>query len=242
MNKIRALFANRNAGALRSIILILLAVITASAFFWIASSLIGLDKNGALGQAFHTVANSYWALPIVIVTFTAASFAGTPQFLLIAVAVAAFGPARGFLFSYGATLISASVNFFIARYFGAEWLKRRSSATLKTLSDFVGRNGFYSAMIVRIAPSAPFVVVNMGMGMTSVPYLAFLAGTSVGIVPKTAIIALLGKIIERARAGEVDAIAYLAIAALGWIILALLARWLLHRRAVFRRKGNMQIP
>jgi uncharacterized membrane protein YdjX (TVP38/TMEM64 family) len=231
MDWFRRLYSNRNAETLRGVALIVFAVVAASAVFWTAGRLIGLDENGALAETFKAAADSPWALPIVIVCFTAASFIGAPQFLLIAIAVAAFGPLRGFAFSYIATLISGSVNFLVARMFGARWLQRRRGATLKTLTEFVGRHGFYSALIVRIVPSAPFVVVNMGMGMTTMPYLAFLAGTAVGIVPKTTLIALLGKIVQRARAGETDAILYLLLAAIVWIVLALLARWLLRRRA-----------
>jgi uncharacterized membrane protein YdjX (TVP38/TMEM64 family) len=232
MEWFRRINSSRNADAIRSIVLIVLAVLTVSAVFWTAGRFVGLDENGALAETFKAAAESSWALPIVIVCFTAASFIGAPQFLLIALAVAAFGPVRGFMFSYVATMISASTNFLVARLFGARWLQRHRGATLKTLTDFVGRNGFYSALIVRIVPSAPFVVVNMGMGMTTMPYMAFLAGTAVGVIPKTTLVALLGKIVQRARAGETDAILYLVLAALVWIVLAYLARWLIRRRTV----------
>lgn len=232
MDWFRRLYSSRNADTIRAVTLIVLAVLAVSAVFWTAGRLVGLDENGTLSETFKAAAASPWALPIVIMCFTAASFVGAPQFLLIALAVAAFGPVRGFVFSYVATLISASTNFLVARRFGARWLRRRRGATLKTLTEFVGRNGFYSALIVRIVPSAPFVVVNMGMGMTTMPYSAFLAGTGVGVVPKTALIALLGKIVQRARAGETDAILYLVLAAIVWIALAFLARWLLRRRTV----------
>lgn len=232
MEWFRRIYSSRNADAVRTIALIVLAVVAASAVFWTAGRLVGLDENGALAETFKAAAESPWALPIVIVCFTAASFIAAPQFLLIALAVAAFGPVRGFIFSYVATLISASSNFLVARLFGARWLQRRRGATLKALTDFVGRNGFYSALIVRIVPSAPFVVVNMGMGMTTMPYIAFLAGTAVGVIPKTTLVALLGKIVQRARAGETDAILYLVLAAVVWVALAYLARWLIRRRAV----------
>lgn len=234
MNKFRALIANPNAGLVRSVLLIVLAIVLTSALFWIGGRIVGIDQNGALSQTFKAAQNSPWSLLIVIAAFTAASFVAAPQFLLIAICVAAFGPVRGFAFSFLATLISAAANFLVARLLGASWLSSRRPGTIKTVSEFVGRNGFFTSMIVRIVPSAPFVVVNMGLGLTSTPFLAFIAGTAVGIIPKTALIALLGKVVERAQAGDVGAIAYLAAAALTWVVLALGARWLLQRRSQWR--------
>lgn len=231
MKIIRALLANRKAGFWRSLVLLVLIVAAVSVVFWAAGKVVAVSAATALGQTFESVANSHWAFPAVAAVFTAASFAGAPQFLLIALAVAAFGPVEGFIYSYLGTLISASVNFFVAWRLGAGWFASSRGATLASLSEFVGRNGFFSAMIVRIVPSAPFVVVNMGMGVAGVPYWSFLAGTAVGIIPKTAMIALFGKMIERARAGDADAILYLVTLVLAWLGIALIARWFLNRRA-----------
>lgn len=230
MNKLRALIANRDASLLRTIALVALVVLGASALFLITGRAL-IDGHGTLAETFKAAAASPWSFPIVAAAFTALSFVAAPQFLLIALCVAAFGPVRGFAYAYAATLISASANFLAARYLGGAWLRRRQPGTLKTISEFLGRNGFFSAMIVRIVPSAPFVVVNMGLGVTTTPYLAFLAGTAVGILPKTTLVALLGKVVERARTGDTTAIVYLVLAALAWIALALAARWLVNRRS-----------
>jgi len=242
--------SNPNGDFLRSLALLFLAVAGASAVVWFTSSIIGTDSNGALGQAFKALATSPWALPAVIALFTAASFVGIPQFILIALAVAAFGPLRGFAFAYIASLISASVNFLLARYLGIRWRGRNKPgrgmadtipeinahpSTLKTISELVGQNGFFTAMIVRIIPSAPFVVVNMALALTTMPYVTFLAGTAVGTIPKTALIAVLGKVVERAGTGETDAIIYLGLAAFGWAALAYVAKVLLKRYKIDRR-------
>ncbi|MCB1511712.1 MAG: TVP38/TMEM64 family protein [Hyphomicrobiaceae bacterium] len=229
MNKLRALIANRDASMVRTLVLVALVIAGASVLFLITGRAL-VDGNGTVAGMFKAAAASPWAFPIVALAFTALSFVAAPQFLLIALSVAAFGPLRGFAFAYAATLISASVNFLFARYVGAAWLRERQPGTLKTISEFVGRNGFFSAMIVRIVPSAPFVVVNMGLGLTTTPYIAFIAGTAIGILPKTTLVALLGKVLEQARTGDASAIAYLVAAAIAWIALALAARWLVNRR------------
>lgn len=211
------------------------AILAVSAVFWLSASVIGLDENGILSRTLSSFAGSNWALPIVALAFAAASLIGAPQFLLIAVTVAVFGPLLGFFYSVAATLVSASFNFHLARQVGADWLRKRGWAGADRAMDLVGRNGFLASLIVRIVPSAPFIVVNMGLGLTKTPYATFLAGTAIGILPKTAVIALLGKVVERAQAGELTAIGYLCLAAGTWLTLAFLGKWALHRREAQRK-------
>lgn len=214
----------------RSIALALAAIAGVSLLFWLSAHVIGLDENGILSQTLRSFADSNFALPIVALAFCLASLIGAPQFLLIAVTVTVFGPLMGFGFSVLATLVSASFNFQLARFVGAEWLKRRGWANIDKAMDLVGRNGFLASLIVRVVPSAPFIVVNMGLGLTNTRYTAFLAGTAIGILPKTALIAVLGKVVERAQQGDLNAMLYLALAAMIWLTAAWLAKRALQRR------------
>ncbi len=236
MARLRAILRGRDAASLRNIGLLIASVIAVSILFWVSANIIGLDENGILATTFRSFAGSPWALPVVALGFTAASLIGAPQFLLIAVTVAAFGPLYGFVYSVLSTLISASVNFLMARHFGADWLRKRGWQGIGGLTEMVGRNGFMASLLVRIIPSAPFIVVNMGLGLTATPYVAFLGGTAIGILPKSALIALLGKVVERAQSGDLQAIQYLVLAALGWIALAFMTKWIVRRREAMRNR------
>lgn len=215
---------------LRSLALAIAVIAGVSALFWLSAQVIGLDENGILNQTLNSFADSNFALPVVALAFSLASLIGAPQFLLIAVTVAVFGPITGFFFSVCATLVSASFNFYLARVLGSKWLQKRGWANVDKAMDLVGRNGFLASLVVRIVPSAPFIVVNMGLGLTKTPYLAFLAGTAIGILPKTGLIALLGKVVERAQTGDVTAIIYLAMAAFIWFAAAMAAKAMLQAR------------
>ncbi|MBU2580938.1 MAG: TVP38/TMEM64 family protein [Alphaproteobacteria bacterium] len=240
MARLRAILKGRDKESLRNIGLLIFTVITVSLGFWLTANIIGLDENGILARTFKSFAGSPWALPVVALGYTAASFIGAPQFLLFAITVAAFGPLYGFAYSVAATLISAAVNFLMARYLGADWLRRRGWQGIGSLSDMVGRNGFMSSLLVRIIPSAPFIVVNMGLGLTRTSFAAFMGGTAIGILPKAALIALLGKVLERAQAGDIEAIEYLILATLGWIALAFLAKWIVRRREAHKAGAQVQ--
>lgn len=177
-------------------------------------------------------ADSPWALPATIVVFTLAAFVGAPQFVLIAAAVVAFGPLRGFGYSWVATMVSAGVTFSMGRIFGADVLKRYGGGAINRISRFVGRNGFMTAATVRIVPSAPFIVVNMAAGVSQMSPLAFFAGTGLGIVPKTALVAFAGHgLVEIAREGDWRTGAVLLAFAGLWLAAMLAARRALAGRA-----------
>ena len=106
------------------------------------------------------------ALPAAVAGFAILAFLGVPQFMLIAAAVVAFGPGRGFAYSWIGTMVSALVGFYLGRIAGAKTLERLSSESVRKFTEMVGRNGFLASLIVRLVPSAPFIVVNMAAGVT----------------------------------------------------------------------------
>jgi uncharacterized membrane protein YdjX (TVP38/TMEM64 family) len=65
----------------------------------------------------------------------------------------------------------------------------------------IGRNGFLASLVVRLVPSAPFIVVNMAAGVTPIRVLDFAAGTALGIIPKIALTAFAGTSILRVLTG-----------------------------------------
>jgi uncharacterized membrane protein YdjX (TVP38/TMEM64 family) len=125
-------------------------------------------------------------------------------------------------------MVSALVGFHLGRAAGAGTLERFSGAGVRRFMDHIGQNGFLASLIVRLVPSAPFIVVNMAAGVTPMRALDFTAGTALGIVPKIALTAFAGNSIARAMRGEIgrDAL-WLALMLAVWIAIGCAARlWL----------------
>jgi NAD(P)-dependent dehydrogenase (short-subunit alcohol dehydrogenase family) len=95
----------------------------------------------------------------------------------------------------------------------------------------IARNGFFASFIVRLVPSAPFIVVNMAAGVTPMRALDFSLGTALGIIPKIALTAFAGGSIVRLLNGDVGREALrLALIVAVWIGLGWVARaWLRSR-------------
>lgn len=163
-------------------------------------------------------ARGVWALPVAVAAFALLAFLGVPQFMLIAAAVVAFGTVRGFAYSWIGTMASALVGFYLGRLAGARVLERFSGDGVKRFMDHVGRNGFFASLVVRLVPSAPFIVVNMAAGVTPMRALDFSLGTAIGILPKIGLTAFAGESVARAMKGELGRDAL-------WLVLVIIA-WL----------------
>ncbi len=169
--------------------------------FLFGAGLLGLDEGRNLEAWMGAGVHGPWALPAAIGGFAAMAFLGVPQFVLIAAAVVAFGPWAGFASSWIGTRVSSLVGFALGRRFGARVLRDLGGDGVARFTDAVGRNGFMASLVVRLVPTAPFIVVNMAAGVTPMRLLHFAAGTAIGIIPKIALTAFAGNAVVGALNG-----------------------------------------
>jgi uncharacterized membrane protein YdjX (TVP38/TMEM64 family) len=223
---------NLDAKAWRTIALSFLLFGGVGFVFVLGAPLLGLNGAAAVERWMGAGVAGPWAPVMAIGGFTLLAFLGAPQFVLIAAAVVAFGPWLGFAYSWLGTEVSSLVGFWLGRRFGARLLNDYGGKGLKQFTDLVGRNGFLASLIVRLVPSAPFIIVNMAAGVTPMQLWAFALGTGIGIVPKIALTAFAGHTVVNVVSGHAKGsnwLSLLAIAAL-WIGIGLVARWWLKRQ------------
>jgi uncharacterized membrane protein YdjX (TVP38/TMEM64 family) len=170
--------------------------------FVFGAQLLGVDSEQTL-EGWLGAARGPWSLPVAVAAFAALAFIGTPQIVLIAAAVVAFGPLAGAAYSWIGTLVSSLVGFYLGRAAGARVLERFSGDGVRRFMGLVGENGFLASLIVRLVPSAPFIVVNMAAGVTPMRARDFVLGTGIGIVPKIALTAFAGASIVQLMKGEI---------------------------------------
>lgn len=196
--------------------------------FLFGAQVLGFDGEATVERWLGLASDGPWALPVAVGCFAALAFLGVPQFVLIAAAVVAFGAWTGFAYSWIGTMVSAMVGFYLGRIAGARALKTLSGESMQRFMDLVGRNGFLASLIVRLVPSAPFIVVNMAAGVTPMRMRHFALGTAIGIIPKIALTAFAGNSIVQVLKGEGGAhLIWLGVIAIVWIAIGWFARiWL----------------
>lgn len=186
----------------------------------------------ALGRAIGAFAEGPWGVPALILAFCGCAFIGVPQFLLIGIAVYAFGPVWGAVWSWVATLCSGTITFWLGRFFGEATLRRLGEGRIKKFTGFVARNAFAASAIVRNAPTGPFVMVNMIFGAIGAKFLHYLAGMALGVIPKIALVAFGLQAIQAALQGNIWLAVCAGIAAIAVFLGGFL--YVRHRR----RKGE----
>ena len=207
------------------------AILVSVGLFAVVLAIFAIGKSGSLYDidsvraAMAEVSTGPWGLPALILVFILAAFLGVPQFVLIGIAVFAFGPLLGFVYSWIASLVSGTVTFWTGRIVGEATVRRHGGNFANRMSAFIGRNAFAASAIVRNVPTGPFLLVNMIFGVSHAKFSHYLAGMAVGVLPKIALVAFAGTSIMSAFEGQPLMAAGAALLAIGiWLALVLFAR------------------
>ena len=185
---------------------------------------LNVDQS-AIADVLRGLRHAWWAPAAVAIMFIVLAFIGAPQVVLIAATVAVFGPEEGAVLSWGSTMISAIVGFYVGRAAGAEALRRIGGELIQRLTRRVKENALLAALIIRLVPSGPFIIVNMALGATGMRSAPFLIGSGIGFAPKILLIAFAGHGVARLMANQTMlALAILGAAALVWLLIVYVIR------------------
>lgn len=198
------------------------------------TEILGVEGEAGVARIFAQFQNSPYAAIVVLGVFTALGMTGFPQFLLIGGTAAIFGPWLGFLYAWLATMVSSTLGFYLGRWSGGAMLRRYANPKIEQTSRLLGRRGLFASFIVRLIPSGPAVVVNMVAGASHIRLWKFLAGTGLGIVPKTVVFAFFGgNVLAALRSRNV-----LEIGAVGAVLIVWILAGVWVRRRWFNRKDK----
>jgi uncharacterized membrane protein YdjX (TVP38/TMEM64 family)/rhodanese-related sulfurtransferase len=96
---------------------------------------------------------------------------------------ALFGPVWGTLWNLTGATVGASLAFLVARYIGADWVERRAGPRLKRLDEGVSAEGWRFVAFVRLVPLFPFNLLNYALGLTRIPFLAYVVASWIFMLP-----------------------------------------------------------
>jgi uncharacterized membrane protein YdjX (TVP38/TMEM64 family) len=230
MRRLLSFLSNMDAQAWRTLAVSFVLFGGVGVVFVFGAALVGYDSERTL-EGWLGAAHGPLALPAAVAAFAILAFIGVPQIVLIAAAVVAFGPWQGAAYSWIGAMASALIGFYLGRSAGARVLDRFSGEGVRRFMTMVGKNGFLASLIVRLVPSAPFIVVNMAAGVTPMRVRDFVLGSGIGFVPKIALTAFAGASIVQMLRGEIEGrwVEIAAVVAI-WLGLGWFARLWLRRR------------
>lgn len=169
-----------------------------------------------------------------LAVYVVGGFAMVPVTALIAACGLLLGAWQGFLVALGGSLTSALAGYAAGHVLRRDAIRRLAGRRLNRLSRAFARGGVATVTALRLAPVAPFTVVNLVAGASRLAARDFLLGTALGMAPGILVLTLLA---DRALAAIRDPGA-LSAAILAAVMLggALGLRWL--RRATSDRAGR----
>jgi uncharacterized membrane protein YdjX (TVP38/TMEM64 family) len=151
-----------------------------------------------IGEAADRVRDVPWLGPIFVGVYALIGAFAAPVSPLAYGAGAVFGPIRGTLFVWLASLIGASIGYWMARGAWAGTAHRLLGRYTATMNRLREQNTFLMTFRVQLLPIVPFGVFNYAAGTSRAPFLPFLLGTALGILPGTVAAVYIG---DRLREG-----------------------------------------
>ena len=96
-----------------------------------------------------------------------------------------FGLFTGTVIVSFASTIGATLAMFIARFLLREWVQSRFSSQMEIINSGINKEGGFYLFTLRLVPVVPFLVINLGMGLTSLRALNFYWVSQLGMLPGT---------------------------------------------------------
>lgn len=150
---------------------------------------------------------AYWAEPwqgdplaaiIAVAIFALASAVGVPISPLILAITVGFGGLEGGIYAWLGSMTSAALSFWTGRRLGKDAVASLFGQRARRMGRRIRNAGPLSVALARLVPVAPFAVVNLVAGASSLSFRAYLAGTAIALVPGIAVIAFVGERIAEA--------------------------------------------
>ncbi len=183
-------------------------------------------------QALDHVARQPWTAAAVIGLFVAGGLVAMPLMLMMVATLTIFGGWPGLALAGLGAVASAVATYVVGRRLGTGLLRRYLGPRLNRIRRNLPESGIFDLAAVRMAPIAPFFVVNLVAGATGVRFGPYLLGSVVGLLPDVLLIALLVHQVRRVLAEPgPHALLLLVAGVLAWaafslaLSLAVVRRW-----------------
>jgi len=218
-----------NFRIISGVFLLLILVVLAAVWQW--TPLKGwLDLDRIAGFA-ASVRENPFAPVIVVGGYIIGGLLSFPATILIVATAITFGPLTGFIYTLTGCVSSAVCCYGVGRMLGREAVQRFAGERINRLSRQLAERGLVAVMIVRLAPVAPFTMMNVAAGASHIKFWDFTLGTLFGMAPGLFAMTLFGDSLEGAiRRPSLSTLAFLAaLITVTILVNILLRKWLKKR-------------
>ena len=141
-----------------------------------------IEASGVIVQL-QALGSSPLGIVVLLGGYVAGGLVAVPITLLIVLTLLACGPWVGMSSALAGSLLSAATLFGLGRVLGRYYVQRFAGRRVAYLSRRLAQRGTWAVFLVRMIPIAPFSIVNLVAGSTTISLREFLLGTALGMSP-----------------------------------------------------------
>ena len=147
-------------------------------------ALVMLDVDVAEGQAWLRHAGG-WGIAAFVVAFALLQPLGVAAHVFIVLAAVVWAPWVALLASWSGAILAGCVAFAFARYVGRQWVQDRLPPRLRAWDERLTERGFRTVLTMRLLLFT-FGPMQLMFGVSRVGFVAFVAGSALGLLPMIA--------------------------------------------------------
>lgn len=143
---------------------------------------------------------------LFIVVYVLAVVALLPGSWFTLAAGFAYGPVGGLFVASPASVLGATLAFFLSRTTLRDWIQKQvtRSPKVRALDRAIGKDSFRLVLLLRLSPLIPFNILNYALGLTDATVGRYVVASFIGMLPGTWMYVYLGSLATTA-AGLTDA-------------------------------------
>lgn len=184
--------------------------------FWASQSISWLSSE-SINDFLEKSRGTYFALPTVLLVYVVGGILFFPVTVLSLAVAAIFGPIWGPIYGIMGALLSSAILFGIGKLSGNAGLRKIGGPKVEAVDEKLKKSGIVGVAAIRMLPIAPFSLVNLVAGISSIGIVQFLIGTFLGMFPPMIAKGLVGDSITQIfRNPSATSIGYLVAGIILW--------------------------
>ncbi|KPK15721.1 MAG: hypothetical protein AMJ67_15030 [Betaproteobacteria bacterium SG8_41] len=186
--------SNRRLSGLRLAALVGFLLIIGVSAWWLIAPPFGISLDLTLEGMVQLIRSwGGWGVAVSIALMVVHSFVPFPAEILACANGMIYGPVWGTAVTWVGAMLGASVAFGLARWLGRPFVYRMlKEARRERLVRWSRDRGGVALLTARLIPVIAFNLINYAAALTEISWWTFLWATGIGILPLTALSAILG--------------------------------------------------
>ncbi|MBI9079780.1 MAG: TVP38/TMEM64 family protein [Pseudodesulfovibrio sp.] len=140
----------------------------------------------------HILGTGFLSVLIFLGVGTIFTAIGLPRQLIGFLGGFAFGTLGGTLLATLGSGLGCALAAVYSRWGGRELVERKLGHRVKKMDGFLRHEPFNTALAIRLFPLGSNLITNLAAGVSSIPLIPFILGSTLGYIPQNFIFALFG--------------------------------------------------